>query len=133
MEAVLGGLGSHPQPGVRHVLYLGDPPTTECTHGPSGLSCRLVSTCPHCPRRRASEHDAAIRPARVAGGLLIAAGGLIYSAGAAVYALRRPDPAPAVFGYHEVFHLLVIAGVAAHLLAISLFALPPARSQLVGG
>jgi hemolysin III len=60
----------------------------------------------------------------VAGGLLIVAGGLLYSAGAAVYALRRPDPVPAVFGYHEVFHLLVIAGVAAHFLAISLFALP---------
>jgi hemolysin III len=60
----------------------------------------------------------------MAGGLLIVAGGLVYSAGAAVYALRRPDPVPAVFGYHEVFHLLVIAGVAAHFLAISLFALP---------
>ena len=55
---------------------------------------------------------------------LLIAGGLIYSAGAAVYGLRRPDPSPAVFGYHEVFHLLVIAGVAAHFLAISLFALP---------
>jgi hemolysin III len=60
----------------------------------------------------------------VTGGLLIVVGGLVYSAGAAVYALRRPDPVPAVFGYHEVFHLLVIAGVAAHFLAISLFALP---------
>jgi len=60
----------------------------------------------------------------MAGGLLIVAGGLIYSAGAAIYALRRPDPAPAVFGYHEVFHLLVIAGVAAHFLAIGLFAVP---------
>jgi hemolysin III len=60
----------------------------------------------------------------VAGGLLLVAGGLAYSAGAAVYALRRPDPVPAVFGYHEVFHLLVVAGVAAHFLAISLFALP---------
>jgi hemolysin III len=60
----------------------------------------------------------------VAGGLLIVAGGLIYSAGAAVYALRRPDPAPAVFGYHEVFHLLVIAGVAAHFLAVSLYVTP---------
>jgi hemolysin III len=60
----------------------------------------------------------------VTGGLLIVAGGLIYSAGAAVYALRRPDPVPAVFGYHEVFHLLVVAGVAAHFLAISVFALP---------
>jgi hemolysin III len=60
----------------------------------------------------------------VAGGLLIVAGGLAYTAGAAIYALRRPDPVPAVFGYHEVFHLLVIAGVAAHFLAISLYALP---------
>jgi hemolysin III len=60
----------------------------------------------------------------ITGGLLIVAGGLAYSAGAAVYALRRPDPVPAVFGYHEVFHLLVIAGVAAHFLAISLYALP---------
>jgi hemolysin III len=60
----------------------------------------------------------------MAGGLLLITGGLAYSAGAAVYALRRPDPAPAVFGYHEVFHLLVITGVAAHFLAISLFALP---------
>jgi hemolysin III len=60
----------------------------------------------------------------VAGGLLIVAGGLLYTAGAAIYGLRRPDPVPAVFGYHEVFHLLVIAGVGAHFLAISLFALP---------
>jgi hemolysin III len=60
----------------------------------------------------------------VVGGLLIVVGGLVYSAGAAVYALRRPDPVPAVFGYHEVFHLLVIAGVAAHFLAISLYVLP---------
>ena len=60
----------------------------------------------------------------VTGGLLIVAGGLVYSAGAAVYAGRRPDPVPAVFGYHEVFHLLVIVGVAAHFLAISLFAVP---------
>ena len=63
------------------------------------------------------------RPA-AAGGLLIVAGGLVYSAGAAVYALRHPDPAPAVFGCHEVFHLLVIAGVATRFLAISLLALP---------
>jgi hemolysin III len=60
----------------------------------------------------------------VVGGSLIVVGGLAYSAGAAVYALRRPDPAPAVFGYHEVFHLLVIVGAAFHFLAISLFAVP---------
>jgi hemolysin III len=40
---------------------------------------------------------------------LLLAGGLVYSAGAVVYATRRPDPWPAVFGFHEVFHALVIA------------------------
>jgi hemolysin III len=40
---------------------------------------------------------------------LVALGGIIYSAGAVVYSTRRPDPAPAVFGFHEVFHALVIA------------------------
>ena len=44
---------------------------------------------------------------------LVAGGGILYTAGAVVYALRRPDPAPAVFGYHEIFHVLVIAAAAA--------------------
>ena len=61
----------------------------------------------------------------LAGGLLLLAGGLLYPARAAAYGLRRPDPAPAVVGYHEIFHLLVIAGVATYFLAISLFVLPP--------
>lgn len=44
--------------------------------------------------------------------LLLLLGGIVYSLGALVYATRRPDPAPATFGYHEVFHALVIlAGV----------------------
>ena len=40
---------------------------------------------------------------------LIVGGGVVYSLGARVYSTRRPDPAPAVFGFHEVFHALVIA------------------------
>ncbi|TMA49211.1 MAG: hemolysin III family protein, partial [Deltaproteobacteria bacterium] len=47
-------------------------------------------------------------------------------AGAAVYALRRPDPAPAVFGYHEVFHALVIAAAATHYAVVALYVLPSA-------
>lgn len=43
---------------------------------------------------------------------LLAAGGAIYIAGAVVYARRWPNPNPAVFGYHEVFHLMVIAATA---------------------
>jgi hemolysin III len=60
----------------------------------------------------------------VAGTLLVAAGGLLYTLGAIVYATQRPDPNPAVFGYHEVFHLLVIAAAAAQFGAVAFFALP---------
>jgi hemolysin III len=42
----------------------------------------------------------------------LALGGVIYSIGAGVYAVRRPDPVPAVFGYHELFHSLVLIAAA---------------------
>ncbi len=61
-----------------------------------------------------------------AGTLLVAAGGLLYTAGAVVYALQRPNPSPAIFGYHEIFHLLVIAAAVAHFSAVAFFALPHA-------
>lgn len=57
---------------------------------------------------------------------LAVAGGVLYITGAAVYALRRPDPAPAVFGYHEIFHVLVTAGVACQFSAIAFFLIPAA-------
>lgn len=43
---------------------------------------------------------------------LLVAGGVLYSIGALIYAVRRPDPFPTVFGYHEIFHALVIAAAA---------------------
>ena len=46
------------------------------------------------------------------GTALVLAGGVCYTLGGLVYALRRPDPLPTVFGYHEVFHVLVVAAVA---------------------
>jgi hemolysin III len=57
-------------------------------------------------------------------GALIAAGGVLYTAGAVIYARQRPDPNPAVFGYHEIFHALVIAAATAHFAAIAIYALP---------
>ncbi|HVD86688.1 MAG TPA: hemolysin III family protein [Solirubrobacterales bacterium] len=60
----------------------------------------------------------------IAGTLLVAAGGLLYTAGAVVYAIQRPNPNPAIFGYHEVFHLFVIAAAIAHFSAVAFFALP---------
>jgi hemolysin III len=43
---------------------------------------------------------------------VVALGGVLYVAGAVIYALRRPDPVPTVFGYHELFHLLVVLAAA---------------------
>jgi hemolysin III len=52
---------------------------------------------------------------------LLGVGGALYTAGAVVYALRRPDPVPALFGYHELFHALVIAAAACQYAAVALF------------
>src|ERR1700758_5567353 len=54
----------------------------------------------------------------------IAAGGLLYTAGAVIYASGRPDPRPATFGYHEIFHVLVIAAAALHYAVIAFAVLP---------
>lgn len=62
----------------------------------------------------------------VTGFVLIVVGGGLYSLGAVFYALHRPNPWPGWFGYHEIFHLFVIAGVASHYVAIAFFAVPQA-------
>jgi hemolysin III len=51
--------------------------------------------------------------------VLLAGGGLLYTAGAVVYARGRPDPRPAVFGYHEIFHAFVIAAAACQYAAVA--------------
>jgi hemolysin III len=55
---------------------------------------------------------------------LLLLGGVLYTMGAVVYARRWPDPAPAVFGFHEIFHLLVIAAAATHFAAVAIYATP---------
>ena len=60
----------------------------------------------------------------IAGSTLLFVGGGLYTLGALIYATHRPDPWPRWFGYHEVFHLLVVAAVAVHYVAIAFFALP---------
>lgn len=61
--------------------------------------------------------------AGIAGLLLLATGGVLYTGGAVVYARGRPDPYPAVFGYHELFHALVIAAAACQYVAVAGFVL----------
>lgn len=50
--------------------------------------------------------------------LLLFGGGLAYTLGAVFYAIKKPNPFPGVFGFHEIFHLLVLIGAALHYLAI---------------
>ena len=58
---------------------------------------------------------------------LLAAGGILYTAGAVVYARKRPNPWPQTFGFHEVFHALVIAAAVAHYVAMIGWVMPAAR------
>jgi hemolysin III len=60
--------------------------------------------------------------------LLFGAGGLLYSAGAIVYARQWPNPWPRTFGFHEIFHALVIAAAATHYIAMIGWVLPAARA-----
>jgi hemolysin III len=59
------------------------------------------------------------------GGLsLLVVGGILYTAGAIIYAVERPDPFPSTFGYHEIFHALVVLAAAAHCIAVYVWILP---------
>jgi hemolysin III len=62
----------------------------------------------------------------ITGTALVVVGGLLYTAGALVYAFQRPNPAPAVFGYHEVFHALVILAAALQYAVIAFYVIPGA-------
>jgi hemolysin III len=56
--------------------------------------------------------------------VLFAVGGLLYTVGAVVYAFRRPNPWPRIFGFHEVFHALVIAAATVHFVAMAGWVIP---------
>jgi len=60
--------------------------------------------------------------------VLLAVGGGLYSLGAAVYAIRKPNLWPRTFGFHEVFHALVIAAAVVHFVAIAGWVVPSAGS-----
>ncbi len=60
--------------------------------------------------------------------LILIAGGLLYAIGGVVYSARVPNPAPRIFGYHEVFHLLVIAGGIAFGIVVWVWVVPFVRA-----
>jgi len=61
-----------------------------------------------------------VRGMTVAQLVLLVTGGLLYTAGAIVFASRRPDPRPAIFGFHEVWHSFMVAAAACHFAMIAL-------------
>ena len=58
--------------------------------------------------------------------ILLIVGGTLYTAGGIIYATQKPNPSPTVFGYHEVFHVLVILAALVHYVAVAFFVLPRA-------
>jgi len=58
--------------------------------------------------------------------VLLATGGALYTVGAVIYAIKRPNPWPRTFGFHEVFHAFVIAAAAAHFAAMAGWVIPGA-------
>jgi hemolysin III len=56
----------------------------------------------------------------VAAFVLVVVGGVLYTAGGVIYGLKRPNPSPRWFGFHEVFHALTIAAFTAHYVGLSL-------------
>ncbi len=65
-----------------------------------------------------------VRAVPVPGLVWLAAGGLSYTAGAVIYGARRPDPFPRVFGFHEIFHILVLGGSFAHWMFMLRYVVP---------
>ena len=83
------------------------PRRTSRSAGSRSSRCRSCSTTP-ASHRRCSSRSAA----------------LLYSGGATVYALKRPNPWPATFGFHEIFHTLVTAAAVVHFVAIAGWVVP---------
>ena len=58
--------------------------------------------------------------------VMVGLGGALYTAGAVIYATRRPNPSPTVFGYHEIFHALVIGAAALQYAVVAFYVVPNA-------
>jgi hemolysin III len=67
---------------------------------------------------------ALFRAVPTGGVVWVLGGGLVYSAGALIYGLKRPNPVPGVFGFHELWHVFVVAGSACHYWAVLWYIAP---------
>ena len=93
--------------------------------GSSGSAPRAGSTPPATSRwagRPSSSCRTSCAPAASRSLVLVIVGGLLYSAGGVIYGIKRPNPSPRWFGFHEVFHSLTLAAFVVHYVGISLVA-----------
>ena len=67
-----------------------------------------------------------VRNLPVSGMMWLVTGGVLYTLGAVVYAVKWPNPVPRVFGFHEVFHVFVLAGSITHFVFMMRYVLPGA-------
>jgi hemolysin III len=95
--------------------------TTWFVGAPRALSAVLYGALGWAAIIPASHIAAVLSPTAIA---LVALGGILYSAGALIYATRIFDFVPGRFGFHEVFHVFVVAGAAVHFVAIAFFVVP---------
>ncbi|MGO3884839.1 MAG: PAQR family membrane homeostasis protein TrhA [Mycetocola sp.] len=63
--------------------------------------------------------------ANAASMILVVVGGLLYSVGAVIYGLKKPNPVPGVFGFHEIFHSCTVLAFLCHWTAVLLLAIAP--------
>lgn len=85
-------------------------------HAPKWLSAILYVAMGWLAGPYIAEFNAALGFSSV---VLLIVGGVIYTLGAVVYALKKPNPFPTVFGYHEIFHILVIIAAILHFIVVA--------------
>lgn len=114
--AVGGTVGQQLAVGIWASALVGVAQATFWTRAPKVVSIGLYIFCGWYAAPYLREIHARLGSENVA---LVIAGGLIYTAGALIYAFKRPNPNPQVFGYHEIFHLLVIIAATLHFIVIA--------------
>ena len=110
------GLGSRVMVGVWTTVLVGGIVKTLWRHPPKWVSAVIFVGIASSALLFLPDVIAGIGPTATA---LMLLGGGLYTLGAAAYGLQWPDPVPATFGYHEIFHAFVIAGAAVHFATIA--------------
>ena len=115
-------LGLPPEPGTRLLILawvaagLGILRAALWPHAPRAITASLFVLVGWVVLAYLPEVHASLAPIPFT---LLMTGGGLFTVGAVVYLTKRPDPWPTVFGYHEIFHVMVVLGCACHFVAVA--------------